>query len=106
MEIIVGTVDVKLEVTMKMVMVVKVGGQSEVTMCENGSGSQNGLEIGSGHMEKWKWWSKWVSNQKWPCVKMEVVIKVGGKLDVPFVKMAVVVKVGEQLEVAMCKNGS
>ena len=45
-------------------------------------------------------------NWKWPCVKIEVVVKVGGNLDGPFVKMTVVVKVDEQLEVTMCKNES
>ena len=38
----------------KWAVVVKVGAEPEVAMCENG-----------------KWWSKWVQNLNWPCVKME-----------------------------------
>jgi hypothetical protein len=58
-------------------VVVKVGAESKVAMSENGSGGQSGCRIQSGHEWKWKWWSKGVQNQKWPCVKMEVVVKVG-----------------------------
>ena len=43
----------------------------------------------------------WVGNLKWPCVKLEVVVKVGGKSE-----MGQVVKVDGKLEVGMGENGS
>jgi hypothetical protein len=35
-------------------VVVKVGAESEMAMCDNA-----------------KWWSKWAQNLKWPCSQME-----------------------------------
>ena len=48
----------------KMEVEVKVGAGSKVAMSENKRGGQRGCRIGSGHVSKWKWWSKWVYNLK------------------------------------------
>jgi hypothetical protein len=46
---------VVVKVGEKQEVAAKVSADSEVAMCENG-----------------KWWSKWVQNAKWQCMKMEI----------------------------------
>jgi hypothetical protein len=47
-----------------------------------------------------------VQNLKWPCLKKEVVVKVGAKSDMAMYEMEVVVKVGAESQVAMSENAS
>ena len=60
-------------------------------MSENGCGGQrewiirsgkSGCIMKTGHVCKWKWWPMWVGIKKWPGVKLDAVVRVGGRQSV------------------------